>query len=544
MLLVADFIERIAQRNPNKTAIVCGDARTTYAELDAISNQLAWALIDRGVKRGDRVVLFLPNSLEMVAGIFAAAKADAVFVPVNHSTRPAKFARLVEDCRPTAIVAPAAKAATLSELAVTHDWLKTLVLVGGGTEPNAGAENTCLRLQDVRAEYPETQPPRHAIDRDLACLIYTSGSSGTPKGVMSTHANVAFAASSVIAYHENVSDDVILCALPLSFDYGLYQVLMAAKFGGTVVLEPSFAYPAAILKRMEAEGVTGFPGVPTMFALLMRTDLTHYDLSRLRYMTNTGAALPPAHIARLREMLPHTRIYSSYGLTETKRTLYLPPDQLEKRPGSVGIAIPGTEVWLEDEDGRRVGGGETGELVIRGGHVMQGYWDAPELTAQRYRPGPLPGERVCYSGDLFRMDGDGYFYFVGRKDDIIKSRGEKVSPKEVEDVLYEMPAIAEAAVIGVPDAILGHAIKALVVTRHGELNKKDVLRHCRAHLEDYMLPKYVEFVDELPKSANGKIQKPAVEGKGGQEPLSARPHGESGDDDGKKCLTLSASLTR
>jgi len=231
-------------------------------------------------------------------------------------------------------------------------------------------------------------------------------------------------------------------------------------------------------------------------------------------MTNTGAALPPAHIARLRDVLPHTKIYSSYGLTETKRTLYLPPQQLEKRPGSVGIAIPGTEVWLEDEDGGRVGAGGTGELVIRGGHVMQGYWEAPELTAQRYRPGPLPGERVCYSGDMFRTDDDGYFYFVGRKDDIIKSRGEKVAPKEVENVLYELPEIVEAAVMGVPDAILGQAIKALVVTRDGELTEKEVLRHCRKYLEDYMLPKYVEFVDELPKSANGKIQKPAVEEQG------------------------------
>jgi acyl-CoA synthetase (AMP-forming)/AMP-acid ligase II len=327
---------------------------------------------------------------------------------------------------------------------------------------------------------------------------------------MSTHANVSFAASSVIAYHENVPEDVILCALPLSFDYGLYQVLMAAKFGGTVVLEPSFTYPAAVLKRMEAEGVTGFPGVPTMFALLVRMDLGRYDLSRLRYFTNTGAALPPAHIKRLREMLPHTKIYSSYGLTETKRTLYLPPDQIDQRPGSVGVAIPGTEAWLEDDGGRRLGPHETGELVIRGGHVMQGYWEADELTAQRFRPGPVPGERVCYSGDMFRMDDEGYFYFVGRKDDIIKSRGEKVAPKEIENVLYGIPEVVEAAVVGVPDPILGQAVKAIIVARTEQLAEKDVLRHCRAHLEDYMLPKYVEFVDELPKSANGKIQKTAL----------------------------------
>jgi amino acid adenylation domain-containing protein len=510
MLLVADFIEQSARHTPDKPAIVCGDRRTTYGELDAMSNQLARALVDRGVKRGDRVVLFLPNSVEMVAGIFGVAKAGGVFVPVNPGTKPTKLARLVEDCRPAAIVAPATKASIVGQLVAAYDWCNVLVLVGSGAARHTESSGKRLNLHDILADYPATPPPRHAIDRDLACLIYTSGSSGTPKGVMSTHANVVFAASSVITYHENVPDDVILCALPLSFDYGLYQVLMAAKFGGTVVLEPSFTYPAAVLKRMEAEGVTGFPGVPTMFALLVRMDLGRYDLSRLRYMTNTGAALPPAHIARLRNMLPHARIYSCYGLTETKRTLYLPPDQIEKRPGSVGIAIPGTEVWLEDENGRRLGPEETGELVIRGGHVMQGYWEAPQLTAQRYRPGPLPGERVCYSGDMFRMDEDGYFYFVGRKDDIIKSRGEKVAPKEVENVLYEIPEVVAAAVMGVPDAILGQAIKVLVVRGRGELTEKDVLRHCRAHLEDYMLPKYVEFVDELPKNANGKIQKPTA----------------------------------
>jgi acyl-CoA synthetase (AMP-forming)/AMP-acid ligase II len=215
-------------------------------------------------------------------------------------------------------------------------------------------------------------------------------------------------------------------------------------------------------------------------------------------------------------MLPHVQIYSSYGLTETKRTLYLPPDQIERRPGSVGIAIPGTEVWLEDETGRRVGPGETGELVIRGGHVMQGYWEAPQQTAQRFRPAPLAGERICYSGDLFRTDEDGYHYFLGRKDDIFKCRGEKVSPKEIENVLYGLPDVTEAAVVPVADSLLGHAIKALVVTENGRLSKNDVLRHCRDHLEDYLVPKYVEFVDALPKSSNGKIRKAALAGRSGQ----------------------------
>jgi acyl-coenzyme A synthetase/AMP-(fatty) acid ligase len=272
-------------------------------------------------------------------------------------------------------------------------------------------------------------------------------------------------------------------------------------------LERSFAYPAAILKRMEEERVTGLPGVPTIFAILLKMDLSPYDLSSLRYLTNTGAALPPSRIQELRQKFPWVTVYSMYGLTETKRTLYLPPDQLDQRIGSVGIAIPGTEVWIEDEAGNRLGPGEIGELVARGRHVMRGYWGDPQASAERYRPGPLPGERLCYTGDLFRMDEEGYLYFIGRKDDIIKSRGEKVAPKEVENVLYNLPGVIESAVIGVPDPIMGEAVKAFVVPDGVELTEAEVLAHCRAHLEDFMMPKYVEIRDELPKTSSGKIKK-------------------------------------
>jgi long-chain acyl-CoA synthetase len=359
----------------------------------------------------------------------------------------------------------------------------------------------------IQAACPAERLPSTNIDLDLACLIYTSGSTGEPKGVMSDHSNVVFAASAIVKYLDNVEDDIVIDALPLSFDYGLYQLLMTFKFGGTLVLEKGFAYPAAVLNRMEAERVTGFPGVPTLFAILLGMDLSGYDLSSLRYLTNTAAALPPRQIAQIRQKFSWARLYSMYGLTETKRTLYLPPEQLDKRPGSVGIAIPGTEVWIADDDGQRLGPGQVGELVARGRHVMRGYWGDPEATAERYRPGLLPGERVCYTGDLFTMDEEGYFYFVSRKDDIIKSRGEKVAPKEVETVLYALPGVTEAAVIGVPDLIQGQAIKAFVVADGAELTEACVLAHCRANLEDLMMPKYVVICDALPKTSSGKIKK-------------------------------------
>jgi acyl-CoA synthetase (AMP-forming)/AMP-acid ligase II len=295
--------------------------------------------------------------------------------------------------------------------------------------------------------------------------------------------------------------------LPLSFDYGLYQLLMIFSFGGRLVLERRFAYPADILQRIEQERVTGLPGVPTLFAVRLEMDLKAFDLSSLRYLTNTAASLPPAHILKLRDRFPQARLFSMYGLTETKRTLYLSPDELDRRPDSVGVAIPGTEVWLEDEGGRRLGPGEVGELVVRGRHVMRGYWGDEAATARRFRPGPLPGERVCHTGDLFRRDEDGFYYFVARQDDIIKSRGEKVAPKEVENVLYRLDGVQQAAVIGVPDPVLGQAIKAFVVVDGSGLTEADVLRHCRAHLEDFMVPRAVEFRDDLPKTSSGKIRR-------------------------------------
>jgi acyl-CoA synthetase (AMP-forming)/AMP-acid ligase II len=317
------------------------------------------------------------------------------------------------------------------------------------------------------------------------------------------------AATSITTYLQNVPDDIIINVLPLSFDYGLYQLLMAFKTGATLVLERGFAYPHAVLSRIVQEGVTGFPGVPTLFAMLLQIkDLDRYDFSRLRYVTNTAAALPVEHIQRLRDIFSGAALYSMYGLTECKRVSYLPPQDLDRRPGSVGIAIPNTELWIIDEEGRRVGPNTVGELVVRGPHVMRGYWENPQATAEKYRPGPLPGEQVLHTGDLCRMDEDGYLYFVARQDDIIKCRGEKVSPKEVEAALYAMPEIAEAAVVGVDDPVLGQAIKAILVPIEGAtLTERDVITHCRRHLEDYLVPTLVEFRTELPRNPSGKVDR-------------------------------------
>lgn len=506
-LMVQDFLENSADRTPDKEALIYGAQRLTYTQVDALANRFANYLRANGISRGDRVILYLPNTVELVAGIFGVLKAGGVFVVVNHTTKQDKLLYMANNCRAGAIVARGRDAGMMQQLMAAAPSLNFAVLTERKSVEAAAAHKNMAAWETIVADCPASRPSRLGIDRDLACLIYTSGSTGEPKGVMSAHHNVAFAASSIIHYLQNVPEDIVMVVSPLSFDYGLYQLLMVFKFGGTLVLEKGFTYPVQILQLMQKEKVTGFPGVPTVFALLLQMDLTAYDLSSLRYITNTAAALPPSHIARIGEIFPWATMYSMYGLTETKRTLYLPPDQIKKRPGSVGIAIPGTEVWLEDENGNRLGPDEVGELVVRGGHVMMGYWERPEATAQRYRPGPLPGERVCYSGDLFRMDEEGYLYFVGRKDDIIKSRGEKVAPKEVENVLYSLPGVTEVAVIGIPDPVLGQAIKAILVAPGGGLTEKEVLAHCKAHLEDFMVPQFVEFRKELPKTSSGKIKK-------------------------------------
>ena len=503
-MLVQEFLERTADRLPDKIALISENQRWTYRHLEEAANRLAYALRENGVRRGDRVVVYLPNSFETVISIFAVLKAGGVFVIVNPTTKYPKLLYLINDCQARGLVTAHIHAA-MGGLRSEATSLKLVVLTS--TTQGADLLPDQLLLPDILGSGSPLRPDSVNIDLDLACLIYTSGSTGEPKGVMSDHSNIDFASSSIIQYLQNEEQDVVINLLPLSFDYGLYQLLMTVKFGGTLVLEKGFLFPAAVLRKIEQEKVTGFPVVPTIVAVLLQMDLSAFDLSCIRYITNTAAALPVSHIQRLREKFPWVQLYSMYGLTETKRTCYLPPEELERRPGSVGIAIPGTEVWLEDERGQRLPFGQTGELVVRGRHVMRGYWGAPQLTAQRYRPGPIPGERVCYSGDLFRTDQDGFLYFISRKDDIIKCKGEKVSPVEIERILYELEGVVEAAVIGVSDPILGQAVKAFVVIQGDDLDEGAVIRHCRGRMEDFMVPKFVELCRELPKTESGKIKK-------------------------------------
>lgn len=504
---VEDFLKDTARRLPDKCALVADGVRMSYAELDAMSDRLAAFFVQEGIRPGDRIVIFMGNRREAVVAIFAAQKAGAVFSPVNPSTKAGKLGFILNNCDAAAVVTEGRLGPVAAEaIALLAPSVRLAIRVGG--KEGRIAPKT-LSFEQALAEGSGVPVGDPGLDIDLSMLIYTSGSTGLPKGVMMTHLNVITAARSITSYLGMTEDDIVLNVLPISFDYGLYQILMAVRTGATLVLEKSFAFPVAILDRLTEERATGFPLVPTMAAMLLKLEgLKPGDFPHLRFITNTAAALPVAHIQALQQLFPETEIYSMYGMTECKRCTYLPPEQLRTRPGSVGIAIPGTQAFVVDENGNRLPPGQEGELVIRGAHVMKGYWKNPEATQKVLKPGPLPGENLLHTGDLFRTDAEGFLYFVGRKDDIIKSRGEKVAPKEVETVLHEMPGVSEAAVVGVPDPVLGFAVNAVIVTSGGAtIDKRELLRHCRQRLEDFAVPVSFEFRDDLPKTANGKVDR-------------------------------------
>jgi amino acid adenylation domain-containing protein len=505
--LLHDYLAESAARLPDKIALVAQGQRYTYADLDGRANALANTLVARGVERGDRVVVFGDNVIETVVSFWAALKANAVISVVNPLTKSDKLEYLLNDCRPTAFISDQHIVNVWSGPVARSVHLKTVIISGKADRETAGPR--LLPFDEALRGDRGAPPPRQNIDVDLAAIIYTSGSTGEPKGVMLTHRNMLTAATSISTYLENTEDDVILGVLPLAFDYGLYQMIMAFRMGARLVLERSFTFPGQVLSLMAKEKVTGFPGVPTIFATIAGLkSMAQYDLSAIKYVTNTAAALPVKHITMLRELFPTARIYSMYGLTECKRCTYLPPKDIDRKPESVGIAIPNTELWLVDEEGNKLGPNQVGQLVIRGATVMKGYWEKPEATARKIKPGPLPGETVLWTGDYCRLDEEGYLYFVARMDDVIKSRGEKVAPKEVENALMNIAGVREAAVIGVPDDLLGQAVKAFVVLDPGvTISEKDLQKESQKRLENFMVPKIIEIVPDLPKTTTGKIKK-------------------------------------
>ncbi len=510
-----DFLDQRAETTPARTALIHENQRVSYARLKHMADHTATRLMELGVRPGDRVMVLLDNSIATVATLYGILKAGGIFILAHGGTKAPRLRYMLEDSGSVALITSHHKQQRVVTAVSGLGELRHIIWIDGApthasTAPAASRDGLDW-LEDVPGESNMPLFPNGSPD-DIAALIYTSGSTGSPKAIMCPHRSMIAAAGSIIQYLENDANDIILNVLPLAFDYGLYQVLMSVMFGGTVILETSFLYPARMLEIIEREHVTGLPVMPTILGTLLEQEsLDLRNLSSLRYITNTGAALPVSLIRRFRRKFPAVRFYSMFGLSECKRVSYLHPDYIDIRPGSVGRPMPGCQIVIADDRGFPVPPGEVGHLLVRGPHVMAGYWRDPELTAKVFHHDPAGNGVTLHTGDRFYYDRDGFMYFAGRGDDLLKVRGERVSPLEIERALLDCPGVMEVAVIGLPDEIDGSLIEAHLALENGvELSERDIRRHCADRLEAHMQPARLHFHAVLPRSENGKIDKHAL----------------------------------
>jgi len=514
--LIHDFIFASARRTPAAPALVHGNARLDYAALADHVRRAAQALLRAGLRPGERVAVYLEKRVENVAAMFGASLAGAVFVPVNPLLKPDQVTHILADCDVRVLVTSAERLAQLAPQLARCPGLR-LVLVTGTPDLAAGAgpdAAPALRGWDeaLAAAGADGGPqPHRRIDADVAAILYTSGSTGKPKGVVLSHRNMVAGARSVAAYLEIVPEDRLLAVLPLSFDYGLSQLTCAFLAGARAVLL-NHLFARDVVDAVAAHGITGLAAVPPLWNQLARLPWPR-DCT-LRYLTNSGGAMPGATLAALRRILPRARVFLMYGLTEAFRSTYLPPSEIDRRPGSMGRAIPNAEIMVVRPDGTPCDAGEPGELVHRGALVALGYWNDPAKTAERFRPAPgqdpaLPlTEIAVWSGDTVRRDDDGYLYYVGRADDLIKVSGYRVSPTELEEAVYALGTVDEAVAFGVPHPELGQAIVLLAAGGADAPAPEALRRACQLRLPAYMVPSHVEVRHEpLPRNPNGKIDR-------------------------------------
>ncbi|QOL50944.1 acyl-CoA ligase (AMP-forming), exosortase A system-associated [Massilia litorea] len=507
--LIHDFLFDSARRTPAAEALVYGAVRLDYAALAAAVEGAAGALIEAGIAPRERVAVFLEKRIENVAAMFGAALAGAVFVPVNPQLKPEQVAHILADCKVRVLVTSPERLAQLTDVLAGCPDLGT-VFVTGAAPLQAAVE---VRSWDAAQAVPGAAvlAARRPIDADMAAILYTSGSTGKPKGVVLSHRNMVAGARSVASYLALTPQDRILAVLPLSFDYGLSQLTCAFLAGATAVLI-NHLFAKDILKAVAAERITGLAAVPPLW--LQLANLAWPGDCSLRYLTNSGGALPTATVASLRAALPRAELFLMYGLTEAFRSTYLPPSELDRRPDSMGRAIPNAHVMVVRPDGTPCAPNEPGELVHRGALVSLGYWNDPLKTAERFKPAPghdpaLPiVEMAVWSGDTVRMDEEGYLYFIGRGDDMIKVSGYRVSPLEVEEVVYASGLVVEAVAFGVPHPQLGQAIVLLALPKDAGLSGAALLKACQRHLPAWMVPAHVALRDEpFARNPNGKIDR-------------------------------------
>lgn len=509
---LTESLEENAARVPDAQALTCLDSHWNYAELVAEVHHFANALPALGLKKHDRVAVFLPKRMETVVAIFGTARAGCVFVPVNPVLKPKQVEYILHDCDVSLLVTDRRRLASLLSSAGGSLNLPHVVLVD---ETDTVEVPPGLQLHQWAA-LPRNDVLRfgQVNDWDIAAILYTSGSTGQPKGVVLSHRNMVCGAMSVSTYLENSASDRLLAVLPLSFDYGLSQLTTAFHVGASCVLL-DYLLPAEVINVLAEQNITGCAAVPSLWTRLAALEWPGEIAGHLRYITNSGGAMPQSTTQALRGKLPDTQMFLMYGLTEAFRSTYLDPAEVDTRPDSIGKAIPYAEVLVVREDGSLCNPEEPGELVHRGPLVAMGYWNDPERTAERFRPAPgVPAGIVCdelavWSGDTVWADRDGYLYFVSRNDEMIKTSGYRVSPTEVEEVIYASKIVSEVVVAGISHPELGQAIVAIAVPADddGEDVVAALQKYCRRELPNYMMPAEFIIRKEMPRNPNGKLDR-------------------------------------
>ena len=524
--LLSELIAVSAARAPQALALKDGNTDLNYAELAQGVAGFAAGLMGLGLKRSERVAIYLEKRREAVLASFGTTAAGAVFVPVNPLLKPEQVAFILRDCNVRVLVTSPERLAVLHHVLLDCPDLEHLVLTDCAAalpQPNPATTSRRVPGPAVHAWRDLLQSASRSghrvIDTDMAAILYTSGSTGQPKGVVLSHRNMVMGAKSVASYLENTPHDTLLAALPLSFDAGFSQLTTAFHVGARVVLL-NHLLPRDVLKTMALESVTGFTAVPPLYIQLAQLSWPEGINGNLRYFANTGGRMPLDTLNALRRQVPRARPFLMYGLTEAFRSTYLPPEEVDARPDSIGKAIPNAEILVLREDGSECAPDEPGELVHRGALVGMGYWNDAEKTAERYKllathaPGRQTGltlpEHAVFSGDTVRRDAEGFLYFIGRRDDMMKTSGYRVSPTEVEEILYRTQMVGECVAFGVDHPSLGHAIQIIATRAYSTstTSQKDLIFECKGRMPAYMVPSGVEWVTgPLPRNPNGKIDR-------------------------------------
>ena len=512
-----DLLRNSVERDPEAVAVVDGKIDYTYRDLDRASASLGAALVEAGVEKGDRVGVYLEKSWEAIVAMLAASRIGAAYVNINPLFKPPQVAYLAQDCDIRVMIGDSGRLSELDPGTVRGTTFYK------GQRPGDESPSHLVDLAEALSGEEDPSPDRQVSEADLLTILYTSGSTGMPKGVATSQRNVVSGAQIVSTYLQNTSEDRILSALPLNFDAGMSQFTTSLRVGATLFLQRS-RLPGDLLRGLRRHDITGVTGVPPLWALLLRSGkaIQEEPLEHLRYIANTGGRIPQANLDELRRLLEPsgTKTYLMYGLTEAFRSTYLPPEEIERGSSCIGKAIPNTEILVVNKEGRETAPDEPGELVHRGPTVALGYWGNEEATQKAYRPNPLAPrelldvERVVYSGDTVRRDEDGFLYFIGRDDAMIKSQGYRLSPEEVENLLIGSGLVHEACAFGVEDPQVGQLVMAVVSLRNGAGPEERSVEKIREHVikngPPYMVPKEIIVEKELPKTGSGKIDRKGI----------------------------------